>query len=177
MIVYAFILVAALTRVAPHAPNVALISAVAIFAGAYLPTKKAVGITLLARLFSDFALGFFSWPLMVAVYGAHLCAVLLGKWVATSTKVAARVAKIGLSGFVSAAVFFLVTNFAFLYSEYPHTWGGIVQSYVNGLPFLRGTLMGDVAGTVALFAGYAAVQFARRRLARGRDVIAVPVSA
>jgi hypothetical protein len=166
MILYAVIIAAALARVVPHAPNVSLITALAIFAGAYLPARKALGVTLLARLFSDIVIGFFSWPLMVAVYASHLAGILLGRWIASSKTATWRWLKIGSSGFVSATVFFLVTNFAFLYSEYPHTWTGVVESYVNGLPFLRGTLVGDVGGAVALFGAYAALRYGASFIAR-----------
>jgi hypothetical protein len=55
-------------------------------------------------------------------------------------------------------IFFLLTNFAFLYSQYPHNLSGVIQAYVNGLPFFRGTLLGDLFYSFALFGGY---EFAR----------------
>lgn len=156
--IYGIILLAALTRLVPHMPNVGLVTAVAIFAGAYMSTRKALGVTFLVRLFSDIAIGFFAWKLMVAVYIAHLAGVGIGRWVGRSTSVVSKWLKVGASGFISAGVFFLLTNFALLYAEYPHTWAGVVEAYTNGLPFLRGTLIGDVSATVVLFLAYAFVQ-------------------
>jgi len=72
----------------------------------------------------------------------------------------------------TSIIFFLVTNFAFLYSSYPHDLSGIIQSYVNGLPFLRGTLMGDMFYSVALFGGYALAknfQFSIFNFLKGND--------
>src|ERR1700690_3772436 len=84
MLIYIIILLAIITRFIPHMPNFGPITALAIFSGADMDWKKSVGITLAARFISDIFLGFFSWPLMVAVYASHLVGVLLGKWVARS---------------------------------------------------------------------------------------------
>lgn len=67
--------------------------------------------------------------------------------------------KVIVSSLAASAIFFLVTNFAFLYSNYPHNFSGILESYINGLPFLRGTLMGDMFYSVALFGGYELANF------------------
>ncbi len=152
--IYLIIILAALTRVLPHMPNVAVVTAIAIFAGSIFSTRKALGITLLVRLLSDIAIGFFAWQLMVAVYFAHLLGVFFGRWIGNGQISLSRLTKVGLSGFVTAGLFFLITNFALLYAEYPHTLVGIMQAYVNGLPFLRGTLLSDVGFSLGLFAVY-----------------------
>lgn len=163
MVIYLIILFAVLSRFVPHLSNFAPITASAIFAGANLPKKKAIAIPLAARFVSDIFLGFFSWPVMAAVYLSHLFGVVLGLWVKNSKNSKAKWIKITSSGFVSAAVFFLATNFAFLYSEYPHSLSGIMLAYTNGLPFLRGTLLGDVGYTVVLFGAYGAVKYLASR--------------
>lgn len=148
-----FIFVFAVTsRLVPHMWNVGVISALAIFAGTYLPKKYAFGIPLLARFVSDIFLGFFSWKLMLAVYLSHALAVLLGVWIGKDGL--NKWVKITASGFGSAAMFFLITNFAFLYENYPHNLSGVILSYFNGLPFLRGTLIGDVGYTLLFFVAY-----------------------
>ena len=156
MILYAIIILAVVTRFIPHMANIGVITALAIFGGAYLPKKQAVVLPLVARFVSDAFLGFFSWKLMLAVYASHLVGTLFGMWIKTSTKAKVRWLKIVTSGFGTAVLFFLITNFAFLYSpaEYPHTIAGILLSYTNGLPFFRGTLIGDIGYTVALFGAY-----------------------
>ncbi len=155
--IYLIIILAIATRFVPHMSNAVPITALAIFAAANLPKKQAVGMTMAARLVSDIFLGFFGFWQMVAVYAAHLFGILLGLWIKKSPD--NKWLKIGVSGFISALVFFLTTNFAFLYSEYPHTWGGIISAYTNGLPFFRGTLIGDVGYTVALFGVYELVKY------------------
>ena len=202
MLIYFIIFLAIISRFVPHMPNFAPITALAIFAAAYLPWKKAAGITFAARLISDIFLGFVSWPMMLAIYASHGVGILLGLWIKRgitviptesdvlegerrnplhsdtrykildtigkgsldTPSVAFRVARddskrrwirIITSSLTASAIFFLVTNFAFLYSNYPHNLYGIIQAYINGLPFLRGTLMGDMFYSIALFGGYA----------------------
>ena len=75
------------------------------------------------------------------------------------------------SSLAASAIFFLVTNFAFLYSNYPHNFSGIIQSYINGLPFLRGTLMGDMFYSLALFGAYDFVKFWKARKSQAKFLI------
>lgn len=153
MAIYLIIFLAIATRFIPHVPNFAPITALAIFAAVYLPKKQAIIIPLAVRFVSDIFLGFFAWPLMVAVYASHLVGVLFGLWIKKNKN--HRWLKIVGSSLAASVIFFLITNFAFLYSNYTHDLTGIIQSYMNGLPFLRGTLMGDLFYSVALFGGYA----------------------
>lgn len=153
--VYAIIFLGVAARFIPHMPNLAPVTALAIFAATYLPKKQAIALPLAVRFVSDIFLGFFAWQQMLVVYACHLFGVLLGLWIKQSEKTSIRVLKIGSAGVLSASIFFLATNFAFLYTVYPHTWAGVMESYVNGLPFLRGTLAGDVGYTLALFGAYA----------------------
>lgn len=144
------ILLAATSRLVPHIWNFTPLTAAAIFAGVYLPKKQALVIPLAARFASDIFLGFFAWPLMLAVYASHLFGALMGFWVRRNKSFV----RVAAAPIVSALVFFLVTNFAWLYPQYAHNWSGIILSYTNGLPFLRGTLLGDVAYTMVLVGCY-----------------------
>lgn len=170
-IVLALIGTAIAARFVPHIPNAVPITAIAIFAGAYLPKKYALGLPFAVRLLSDVIIGFFSWPLMVAVYSAHLFGVLLGIWIKHSQGWQNRWLKIGSASLLAAVLFFLITNFAFLYEFYPHNWVGIIASYTNGLPFLRGTLIGDVGYTVLLFGSYELAKMAQRLGAKNKIVV------
>lgn len=164
-LIYSLIIATAVvTRLIPHAWNFAPVTAVAIVAAMYLPLKQAVALPLAIRFVSDAILGFFAWPLMLAVYASHLFGAVMGLWLrksvtspafqALSPKWEREGARLGawpkvfIAPVVSALVFFLVTNFAFLYPNYPHNLSGIIAAYTNGLPFLRGTLLGDVIYTV-----------------------------
>lgn len=151
MPIYIFIIAfGILSRIVPHGWNFAPVTAIAIFSTIYLSKKEAIVLPLAIRFISDAIIGFFSWPLMLSVYAAHLFGVMMGLWV-KKQKNAVRVITAPI---LSAIFFFLVTNFAWLYSEYPHNFGGIILAYTNGLPFLKGTLLGDVFFTVIMVAGY-----------------------
>jgi hypothetical protein len=153
-LLYVFIVVSAVvTRLVPHEWNFAPVTAVAIVAAAYLPLRQAMVLTLAIRFISDAIIGFFAWPLMAAVYASHLFGVVMGRWI----KNRKTIFKVLAAPAISAVVFFLVTNFAFLYPSYPHNLAGIVSAYLNGLPFFKGTLLGDVFYTAALIGVYEAV--------------------
>lgn len=154
MIIFLLILLAIASRFVPHINNFAAITAVAIFAGSQLPKKQALLVPLGARLISDIFLGFFHWQIMLAVYAAHALGVLIGAWIKNSKTQTTKWSKILVSGLASSILFFLITNFALLYSFYPHTWQGILQSYINGLPFLQGSVLGDALYTLGIFAVY-----------------------
>lgn len=162
MIYLIIIITAVLARLVPHAWNFAPVTAVAIVAAVYLNKKTAIGLTFAVRLISDAIIGFFSWPLMAAVYLSHLFGVLMGSWVRRKKSVG----RVLVAPAISALVFFLVTNLAFLYPNYTHDWSGIISAYVNGLPFLRGTLLGDIIYTVALVGGFEAVFYYKKHFSR-----------
>ena len=66
----------------------------------------------------------------------------------------------------------LRTNFAFLYGNaYPHTWTGIISAYVNGLPFLRGTMAGDLGYGLFLFGTYELIVYAYGTYSSRREVL------
>jgi hypothetical protein len=163
--IYGIIVLAIASRLIPHLANLSAITALGMFAAVYLPKKQAIAIPLLARLGSDILIGFFSWPLMIAVYAAHLMGVGFGLWIKRSREESTnRWLRILFAGFGSAAAFFLITNFvAFYPSYYPQDLSGMVSAYVNGLPFLRGTVIGDVGFSVALFGSLSLVRYISAR--------------
>jgi hypothetical protein len=138
-------------------PNFAPITALAIFSAANLGWKKSVVLTLAVRFISDIFLGFFAWPLMVAVYASHLAGVLFGLWIKRIENY--RWLKIIGSSLLASVIFFLVTNFAFFYGTYDHSLSGIIAAYTNGLPFFRGTLLGDLGYTASLFGSFKFVKW------------------
>ncbi|MBI2462960.1 MAG: hypothetical protein HYV65_01845 [Candidatus Spechtbacteria bacterium] len=148
-----------LARLVPHAWNFAPITAIAIASAIYLPKWQAIGLTVAIRLVSDIIIGFFSWPLMIAVYASHLSGVAIGLWVKKNK----TILRIAVSPLASALIFFFVTNFAWFYPEYPHNILGIAQSYINGLPFLRGTLAGDAFYTFAIVGVMEGAIFLKRK--------------
>ncbi len=150
------ILFAALSRLLPHPMNFAPITAIALFGGAYLDRRLAFIVPLLAMLISDAFIGFYSgfyW-----VYGAFIVIGFIGLWLRNKMDEPAgkKILFIGSSALVSSVIFFLITNFAFLYppTMYPHTFDGIIASYAAGIPFFRNTLAGDLIYTAMMFGVY-----------------------
>jgi hypothetical protein len=74
---------------------------------------------------------------------------------------------------LGSVVFYLVTNFADFYPPvmYPHTSGGVLNSYYNALPFFRNTLFGDLFYVGLLFGSYELVsQLVKHRTKTVRPV-------
>lgn len=152
VVLVAMILAAAASRLIPHPPNVASITAVALFGGAYLSDKRlALIVPLAALLLSDLILGLYRH--MEIVYGSFLLVVCLGFWLQRKRS-AMRIAGAALA---SSIIFFIVTNFGVWAFEslYPKTSAGLVACYVAAVPFFQNTLVGDALYTVVLFGGFA----------------------
>ncbi len=152
LVVVLMILAAAASRLIPHPPNLASITAVALFGGAYLTNKRLALIVPIAALFlSDLILGFYRH--MEIVYGSFLLVVFLGFWLQRKRS-ALRIAGAALA---SSVIFFIVTNFGVWAFEslYPKTAAGLLACYVAAIPFFQNTLVGDALYTAVLFGGFA----------------------
>ncbi len=147
------VLLAALSRLLPHLPNVAPITALALFGGAYFGRRLAFFVPLAAMLASDLILGFSGVTLWV--YGSIAATVVIGFWL-QGNRTAFRIMGASLAGSV---LFFIVTNFGTWVTEldtYPHTLSGLAQCYVAAIPFFRNTVLGDLAYTAAIFGAFEA---------------------
>lgn len=150
------VLAAAFSRLVPHPWNFTAIGAMALFGGAYFPSKKqSLLIPLAALLLSDLVLGFHAT--MVFVYIGFAAIVLLG-WTLRDHKTVARVGTLSL---VTSSVFFLISNFGVWVMEgmYAPTWAGLVQCYVAAIPFFDNQIYGDLFFSALLFGGYEAVKY------------------
>ncbi|HAF14142.1 MAG TPA: hypothetical protein DCK99_10690 [Blastocatellia bacterium] len=152
VVVALIILAAAASRLIPHPPNLASITAVALFGGAYLNDKRlALLVPVAALLLSDLVLGFYSH--MEIVYGSFLIVVCIGFWL-QRRRSALRIAGAALA---SSVIFFVVTNFGVWAFEplYSKTAAGLLACYVAAIPFFQNTLVGDAVYTTVLFGGFA----------------------
>ncbi len=143
-----FIVVAVLTRLLPHPPNVAPVTAIALFGAVMLDRKLALLVPLAAMALSDYFLGFHNT--IIWVYGSFIAIVGIGfvlkKYPGVLTTLAAS--------FVGSVVFFIVTNFGVWASAggmYPHTVEGLGACYAAAIPFFRNSLLGDLAYTTMIF--------------------------
>lgn len=148
------ILLAAVSRLAPHPPNFTVIGAMALFGGAcFEGTLAAYLVPLAAMLLSDAVLGFHRG--MPAVYLSFLLTTLLGRRLLGDR----GVGKIAATSFAGAALFYVVTNFWVWASGavlYPHTAQGLLMCYTAALPFFGNTLAGNLVYSTVLFGAAAA---------------------
>jgi hypothetical protein len=152
---YIIILIGTILRVIPHPANFAPIGALAFFSGAHLSRKQALILPIAAMLISDYFLGFDSLASRLSVYGSFIAFAGIGMLLKNRKTVKTVV----LGSLAGSLIFYLVTNFVFFhsYSLYPHTFQGMIMSYINAIPFFRNTLMSDLFYSAVFFGSYALV--------------------
>lgn len=156
--ILALIGLAALSRLLPHEMNFTPIGAIALFAGTYISDRKqAFLLPLITLLVSDIILqvvngsGFYRD--MIFVYGSFALVTGLGFMLRGRE----QRQTIMVASLVSSIVFFLITNFGtwLMYDMYPKSAAGLLSCYVAGIPFFKGTIMGDLFYNLALFGTFA----------------------
>jgi len=144
-------------RFLPHPGNVAPIGAFALIGGFYLGRRYSLIVPFAALFLSDIFLnqqaGYaaFHWPRMID-WAAFLFIGMAG----LAVRERGWKMKLG-AAFVTPFFFFAVSNFGVWLTginlaglPYAKSAAGLVECYVAGLPFLRGTMLGDW-GFAALF--------------------------
>lgn len=149
---YLLIAIGIALRLIKHIPNFAPIGALALFGGVYLKKKWAIFIPLTALVISDYFIGYYTLPVMLSVYGSFALIGLIGLAVRKNKKLVTIFG--GALG--GSILFYLITNFAVwaFTPMYAKTISGLIQCYVNAIPFFRNTLAGDMFYTAVLFGSY-----------------------
>ena len=155
------IVLAALSRLLPHPPNVSPVAAVALFGAAALPQRwLAVLAPVVAFYLSDLVLnntlyasyfdGFY-WGVSYWQIGAVALMAVLGLGVLRNRQL--TVPRLGGAAVGATAVFFLVSNFGVWAggAGYPPTAAGLLACYAAGLPFLLNSLLGNLFFVAVLF--------------------------
>jgi len=158
------VVAAALTRLLPHPPNFAPITAMAVFGAVRFgrwPT--AVLAPLVALFVSDLGREVLyrnglsqEWGLyrgMWAIYATTALVALVAR-PARGTRSPAAIVGTTLLG---SCVFFVVSNFAWWADGtlYPRTAAGLAQCYAAAVPFFRYSLAGDFTYAAVLFGAWA----------------------
>jgi hypothetical protein len=164
----AMILLAAFSRIIPRIPNFSPLGAIGLFGAAHFQKKwlalvVPIAATWLSDLFINnviYAQYFpkFTWFYsdFYWQYGSYLlivfAALLIFEKINLKTMLAATI--------TSTVIFFIVSNFAVWLGSnfYCQTFDGLITCYVAGIPFLKGTFLGDVVYCGVLFGGFALVQ-------------------
>lgn len=140
-------------RLLPHAPNMAPVGALALFAGTRGKSRWSMALPLAVMAISDVFIGFYEWKIMIAVYGSFLVFALIGR--AFRKNISPE--RIVIASFAGSALFFFITNTAvWAFSPwYAKNVFGLFESLVMGLPFWRNALLGDLFYGAVFFGAYA----------------------
>jgi hypothetical protein len=171
------VVLAALTRLAPHPPNVTPISAIALFGGAYFRSRVlAFLLPIAAMLLSDLVLGFAVYGVMSmksqpVVYLCMLLTVGIGRLIHPGRSAT----NIALATLASSLMFYLITNFAvWVFGPlYPETRSGLVACYTAAIPFFSNSLIGDVFFSMVLFGGFPILERLWVSLREGQERLTV----
>lgn len=164
----AIILLAAFSRIIPHMPNFSPLGAIGLFGAAHFQKKWLaflipIAATWLSDLFINnviyaqyyptftwFSEGFY-W-----MYGSYLLITFAGLFIFKKI----TVQRILAGALTATAIFFLITNFACFPANpaYPQNFSGFITCYAAGIPFLKGTLLGDLFYSGILFGVFALAQ-------------------
>lgn len=167
-LLFVIIFIAAISRIIPHTFNFSPLGAIALFGAAHFTNKwHAFMIPILATWLSDlfinnviyaqyypeftwFYSGFY-WQ-----YGSYLLIGLAGIFIFKKV----TVFRVFAGMLSSATIFFLVSNFGCWIGSktYSQDLLGLGMCYTAGLPFLKGTLMGDLVYGTVLFGGFAWIE-------------------
>ena len=133
-IIALIMVLAAFSRLIPHPPNFAPITAIALFSGFYVTNKFLVyALPIGIMILSDLFIGFSS--ITFFVYFAFLIVSFIG----TQSKNPSFLAIL-----ISSSSFFIITNFGvWILGGYPKTWTGLATCYTMAIPFFKNSLMGD----------------------------------
>ena len=146
-VLFSFVLIAALTRLVPHPPNFAPITAMSLFAGAYFTRKQlAFIVPLLAMLISDLFLGFYK--ISIFVYLSFAVITWMGQ---QQNKVTPKIVLLG------SVLFFLISNLGVWRLHYPKTIDGLITCFALAIPFFATSLIGDIFYSVILVFGFSAI--------------------
>lgn len=167
-VLLSMIFLAAFSRCIPHMPNFSPLGAIGLFGAAYFGRKwQAFLLPLMATWLSDLFInniiysryyhGFvwiekgFYW-----IYGTYLLITIAGLFILR--RITAM--RITLAALASTTIFYIVTNFACWPGSkiYTHDLSGLTACYIAGIPFLKGTALGDLFYTVVLFGSFSLAQ-------------------
>ena len=146
--ILSLIALAVITRLLPPPPNVAPITAIALFGGSRFDDKKmAFLLPLLCMFISDIFLGF-----SVITPFVYLSFMMIS-YIGINSKKISNGTILG-----SSTLFFLLTNFGVWMLGYPFTLAGLVSCYTMALPFFVNTIIGDLFFTHALSYSFSTIK-------------------
>ncbi len=160
----AIILVAAFSRVIPHMPNFSPLGAIGLFGAAYFSMRwQAFLIPIMATWLSDLLINnvvyaryypTFTWFYQGFYwqYGSYVLITAAGILLLAQV----NAPRVFLAAMTASLLFFLITNFSAWPGEpsYSQDLSGLLDCYRAGIPYLKGTVLGDVCYSIILFGGF-----------------------
>jgi len=145
LLIAGLILAGISTRFFLNIPNFTAIGAIALFSGAYFTNKRlSIIFPLVILLISDIFLGFHNT--MPFVYFSFLLIILLGHLLRNRKK---YYYIFGLS-IAGSIIFYIISNFGVWLTGMGLS-NNIVQVYIDGIPFFRNMIAGDLVFNSVLF--------------------------
>ncbi len=158
------LLLAVASRLIPHPANFAPMGAMALFGSAYFSRKYlAILLPIIATWLSDLFINNviyaqyypnFTWFYdgFYWQYGTYVLIGLLGLLIFKKV----NLKRVLTGSLVSALIFFLITNLGCWIGNptYPQNITGLLECYAMGIPFLKGTLLGDLFYCGILFGSF-----------------------
>ncbi len=164
-VIIGVIMAAAVARLAlSGVPNVAPVTALALFSGAFLADRGlALMIPMIVMLCGDLVIGLHGT--MLFVYGAFVLVGLVG--IALAGRLSGGV--VIIASLFSSLLFFLVTNLGvwLVAGYYPLTFEGLIACFIAAVPFFHYSLLGDLFFAGVMFGGFGLLE--RRVPALRRD--------
>lgn len=133
-LIIGLIVFAILTRLIPHPPNFAPVTAIALFSAINFNNNLLKFlIPIISLIVFDIIIGFSL--INIFVYLSFIVIVLVGN----------HFKKIKLKSIlISSVVFFIISNFGVWIIGYPKTVNGIIMCYSAAIPFFVNTILGDL---------------------------------
>lgn len=152
-----FVLVlASIAHLVPHPFGVSSIGATALYAGAYGDRRISWAVPMILLLIGNAIFGFYDVRVLAFVYAGFALSTFAGRWLLSSER---NYLRFGSAIAIGATIFFVVSNFAiWLVGMYPPTIAGLVQCYVNGLPYLGQAAVADAVYCFVLFGLHAWIE-------------------
>lgn len=148
---YLLVLVVAFSRLAPHPLGFTPIGALGLFSGTYMDNRWSWCVPLVALLIGDAITGFYNSIVMISVYIGFAISACIGKALLRKKRTFTRM---GSAIFISALIFFILSNTSSWWVYYPHTLDGLLLCYINGIPYFGRAMLADTFYCAILFGAY-----------------------
>ncbi len=133
-------------------PNFAMLLALSVFCGIHVKHRAAMLIPLVVRLITDciieYRTGFGFWESWYFDYSCYVLIFLVSLWIPAKGR--GRIVGATATGLGAIVVYFLVSNGGVWFlgspATYDRSFAGLMNCYAMGLPFVKGTVWGNVIG-------------------------------